>query len=169
MSNEIITGSLPVRDFHGRRPVLCSATMPPVCRFTEFQNSSSPSCFDASPSASKVSNSSWVPAKPGTVRCSTAVKAASDHFLERSVTATAYHRLNSPLLLHCEMNRHTLNPSPLPCRVKRVVFETWPSRLLVFSHKYGTINACARPSTFRTLSIGASRPAPLAKAVRPRN
>jgi len=50
LSNEIITGSLPVRNFHGRRPVLCSATMPPVCRFTEFENSSSPSCFDARPS-----------------------------------------------------------------------------------------------------------------------
>jgi hypothetical protein len=29
-----------------------------------------------------------------------------DHFLERSVTATAYHRLNSPLLLRCQMNGH---------------------------------------------------------------
>jgi hypothetical protein len=51
------------------------------------------------------------------------------------------------------VNRHTLNLTPLPCRVKRVVSETWPSRLLVFSHKYGTINACARLSTFQILSI----------------
>jgi len=77
LSDKVITGSLSVRNLHGRRPVLCSASMASVCRLTEPQNSSSPSCSDASPSASNVSNSSCVPVKPGTVRCSTAVKAAS--------------------------------------------------------------------------------------------
>ena len=77
LPNEVVAGSLPIRNLHEWGAVLCSANMASVCLLTEPQNSSSVSIFDASPSASKMSSSSCVPAKPGTVRCSTALKAAS--------------------------------------------------------------------------------------------
>ncbi len=77
LPHDIIAGRLPIQNLHERGPVLCSASIASVCLPTELQNSSSASCFDASPSASKVSSSCCVPANPGTVSCSTAVKAAS--------------------------------------------------------------------------------------------
>src|SRR5215472_18872194 len=77
LAYDVVAGSLLIQYLHERGPVLCSARSASVCLLTETQNSSSVSCFDASPSASNVSSSSGVPAKPGTVRCSTAVKAAS--------------------------------------------------------------------------------------------
>src|SRR6267143_6824895 len=77
LTNDIVAGGLSIQNLHERGLVLCSATSASVRLPTELQNSSSVSCFEASPSASRVSSSSGVPAKPGTVRCSTAVKAAS--------------------------------------------------------------------------------------------
>src|SRR6516164_4881780 len=77
LTYDVVAGGLSIQNLHERGPVLCSARSASVCLPTELQNSSSVSCLDASPSASKVSSSSTVPAKPGTMRCSTAVKAAS--------------------------------------------------------------------------------------------
>src|ERR1700756_5667943 len=77
LTNDVVAGGLSIQNLHERRPVLCSARSASVRLLTELQNSSSVSCFEASPSASRASSSSVVPAKPGTVRCSTAVKAAS--------------------------------------------------------------------------------------------
>ena len=77
LPQHIIAGRLPIQNLHERGPVLCSASIASVCLPTELQNSSSAGCFDARPSASKVSSSCCVPANPGTVSCSTAVKAAS--------------------------------------------------------------------------------------------
>jgi len=79
LTYDVVAGGLSILNLHERWPVLCSASNASVRLPTERQNSSSASCFEASPSASKVSSSSGVPVKPGTVRCSTAVsvKAAS--------------------------------------------------------------------------------------------
>src|SRR5689334_21542575 len=77
LTNDVVAGDLTLQKLNERRTVLCSARSASVRLLTELQNSSSVSCFEASPSASRVSSSSGVPAKLGTVRCSTAVKAAS--------------------------------------------------------------------------------------------
>src|SRR5690242_12148293 len=70
LAYDVVAGGLSIQNLHGRGPALCSASSASVCFVTELQNSSSVSCFEASPSASSVSSSSGVPAKPGTVRCS---------------------------------------------------------------------------------------------------
>src|SRR5260370_42110063 len=77
LTYEVIVGGLSIQNLHERGPVLGSARSASVPLLTEFQNSSSVSCFEASPSASNVSSSSGVPAKPGKVRGSTAINAAS--------------------------------------------------------------------------------------------
>src|ERR1700732_2978486 len=77
LTYDVAAGGLSIQNLHERGLVLCSAKSAPVRLLTELQKSSSESCFEASPSASRLSSSSGVPAKPGTVRCSTAVKAAS--------------------------------------------------------------------------------------------
>src|ERR1700756_350286 len=77
MMYDVVAGGLSIQNLHERGLALCSAKNASVCFVTELQNSSSVSCSEASPSASRVSSSSGVPVKPGTVRCSTAVKAAS--------------------------------------------------------------------------------------------
>ena len=77
LTYDVAAGGLLIRNLYERGPVLCLGKSASVCLLTELKNSSSVCCFDASPSASKLSSSSGVPAKPGTVRCSTAVKAAS--------------------------------------------------------------------------------------------
>jgi len=77
LTYDVVAGGLSIQNLHERGPVLCSASRTSVCVLTNLQNSSSVSCFEARPSASSVSSSSGVPAKPGTVRCSTGVKAAS--------------------------------------------------------------------------------------------
>ena len=70
LTYDVVAGGLSIQNLHERRQVLCSARSASVRLLTELQNSSSVSCFEASPSASRVSSSSGVPAKPGTVRCS---------------------------------------------------------------------------------------------------
>src|SRR5437763_15330926 len=77
LPHDVVAGRLPIRNPHERGPLLFSAIRASVCLFTESQNSSSAISFDASPSTSNVSSSSCVPENPGTIRCSTAVKAAS--------------------------------------------------------------------------------------------
>ena len=62
------------RTFTKAGPSCCSATSASARLPTELQNSSSVSSFETSPSAGNVSSSSGVPAKPGTMRYSTAVK-----------------------------------------------------------------------------------------------
>src|SRR5437588_1471206 len=99
LTYDVVAGGLLIQNLYERGPVLCSARSASVCLLTELQNSSSVSCFDASPSAGKVSSSSGVPAKPGTVRCSTAVKAASTTSSTDDGSAPA-------LLFRREMNRH---------------------------------------------------------------
>jgi len=78
-----------------------------VSLLTELQNSSSVSCFEASLQRAAVSSSSGAPAKPGTVRCSMAVKAALDNLLRRICRHRGRRHSSKPaLLLRREMNRH---------------------------------------------------------------
>src|SRR5882762_1010696 len=92
LAGNVIGGCLPKENLHRRWPALCSANMLSVRWLTDLQNSVSVSPLDASPSASKASSSSGVPANPGTVRCSTAATAASttsstDSYAPRVMTA----------------------------------------------------------------------------------
>jgi hypothetical protein len=77
LANDVVARGLPIKNLHEREPDLCSARRASVRRFTELQNSASGSSWDANPSESSESSSSGVPANPGSVRCSTAAKAAS--------------------------------------------------------------------------------------------
>src|ERR1019366_4532675 len=77
LAHHIVASGLPKCNLHERWPNLRSASKAFVCAFTEPQNSSSVSSFDARPSASKASSSSRVPASPGRGRFSRAARPAS--------------------------------------------------------------------------------------------
>src|ERR1700730_8495883 len=77
LANNIVARGLPLDHLHEEWPDLYRVNKALVCWLTEIQNSFSANSPDAKPSASRASRSSGVPANPGRVRCSTAVRAAS--------------------------------------------------------------------------------------------
>ena len=97
-------------NLHERWPDLCSASKASVCAFTEPQNSSSASSFDARPSASRASSSSRCPRKARHGPLFDCGQGCIHDFLNRLVGAPVHHVVNPPLLLGRKLNRHTVPP-----------------------------------------------------------
>jgi len=105
LTYDVVAGGLSIQNLHERGLALCSAKSASVCFVTELQNSSSVSCSEASPSASRVSSSSGVPVKPGCALLN-GCQSSFDNLINGFVSTAAEDRSNPALLFRRETNRH---------------------------------------------------------------
>jgi hypothetical protein len=97
---------------------LCSAIIASVRLPTEPQNSSSASCFDARPSASKVSSSSCVPAKLRHNALFNGCQSSLHNPLDGLIGTPTNDGVKPSLLFRREMNRHGVLPVFVVFRVR---------------------------------------------------